>query len=578
MASKKSDIRTPFHDVAWRDLATRLDLLRGDDEKGPSRAARDAYELELNQIELEMQMRELHESRSLLEESQARYAKLYNQAPVAFVTLDGASTIVEANATATALFGRKLPELVGAPFRAAARVKDSRALGAHLRECLASRKQETCEVEWTTPAGEPGVLQLSTCTELSPEGVVLGYLMTVVDTTAIVRAKIEAVQLRDERHARAAADEANRLKDEFIALVSHEIRTPLNSILGWTQMIRFRAGDRTLLEHGLDVAERNARALAHIVDDILDVSRIVTGKLQFEMTETDLAYVAQSALETARPLACANGVQLAEAIAPDSVVLGDGARLQQVVSNLLSNALKFTRRGGRIQVILERVGPSLRLTVSDNGCGIAPQDLPHVFDTFRQADNSTRRRHGGLGLGLAIAQHIVHAHEGAISAQSEGPGWGTMITVELPAVSSPPSSRSSHRSLCMSPEALEGVKVLFVDDDTSSNELAELVLSDQGAVVMSANSVDGALELMHAFQPDVIVSDVAMPHRDGFDLVREVRKLSEPLGAVPLIAVTAYARAQDAARALEGGFTRHLAKPAEPRDLAGMICEVLGRA
>jgi PAS domain S-box-containing protein len=576
--AKRSELRTPFRDTGLKELTTRLDVLRGDGDGVQQRPPSAPDELEVHQIELEMQVRELRDSRRLLEESEARYAKLYNQAPVAFVTLDGAANIVEANATATTLFGRPHALLVGMPFKNAARMTDRNALGAHLRECLASRKQETCEVEWISPAGEPGVLQLSTCTEDSADGAVLGYLTSVVDTTGINRAKAEAVQLQHERHARAQADEANRLKDEFIALVSHEIRTPLNSILGWTQMMKYHEGNRELVEHGLDVSERNARALARIVDDILDVSRIVTGKLHVEMAETDFSAVVRSALETAQPFAGANHVRLKESLASDSVLRGDAARLQQVVSNLLSNALKFSRAGGHVQVTLERVGSTLRLTVSDDGCGIDAKDLPHVFESFRQADGSTRRAHAGLGLGLAIARHIVHAHGGIITARSEGVGFGTMLTVELPAMSEPPSSRPSTRAVSATSGALGEVKVLVVDDDESSSELAQIALTDHGAVVMSASSVNGALALLEEFAPDVIVSDVAMPERDGYDLIREVRRRPAPLGTVPAVAVTAYARPEDTTRALEAGFTCHLSKPTDPRRLTATICEVLGRA
>ena len=266
-----------------------------------------------------------------------------------------------------------------------------------------------------------------------------------------------------------------------------------------------------------------------------------------------------------------------DAIDDDCVVEGDGARLLQVASNLLSNALKFAKRGGTVKVTLTRTDRTVRLTVSDDGVGIEPKDLPHVFEAFRQADSSTRRSHPGLGLGLAIAKHIVLAHHGEIAARSEGLGWGTTVSVDLPLSSSPPPppSRSSVSSLVDSQPALAGVRVLFVDDEPSSRELAELQLAARGAVVMTAGSATLALEMVHAFAPEVVVSDIAMPQRDGYDLIRELRRMPAPLGTIPAIALTAYARAEDADRALEAGFTRHLGKPTEPDRLTSLICEVL---
>ncbi|MGH7440368.1 MAG: ATP-binding protein [Polyangiaceae bacterium] len=535
--------------------------------------------LELYQVELEMQNRELRESRRQLEAAQARYADLYHRAPVAYVTLDLAALIVEANAMACTLFGHPRGLLEGSPLIAAARIQDLTSLQAHLRRCLASHEQETCEIPWLSPAGDTGVLQLSSRLETSSDGKPAGYRMTVVDTTAINQAKAEALQLLSERRARAEADEANHQKDEFLAIASHELRTPLNSILGWLQLVQSAPGDRALVDRAVKVALRNTRTLARIVDDLLDVSRIIAGKLQMESVDTDFAEVVRSALDAARPVALAKGLQLSNAMAEDCVVRGDAVRLQQVVTNLLSNAMKFTREGGRVQVALERTESTLRLTVSDDGCGIEAQDLPHVFGRFRQADRTTRRAYLGLGLGLTIARHIVMGHGGEITVRSGGAGAGTAVTVELPAAAPGvvPAPRSSTQVMVEGPFPLAGVRVLVVDDDLSAGELAERFLGRHGAVVFNAASVDVALGLVRGFPPDVIVSDIAMPGRDGYDFIREVRKLPAPLGAVPAIALSAYARGEDAERALEAGFTRHLAKPANPEELVAAIRDALDR-
>jgi PAS domain S-box-containing protein len=565
----------PYANLSWNELAVHLDRL-----VEARKSTGQANELESYRIELEIRERQLREAQWGLEAWRARYKDVYDHAPVAYVTLDDAASVIQANRTAAALFGRPRSKLVGTSFVAAACLADAGAFRAHLRRCLASRRSETCELEWRTPSGEAGVLELGTrVTVFSSVGPV-HYQVTIIDATAMGRARAVEGDLKAERRARAEAKEVGRLKDQFIAIASHGLRTPLHLILGWMQIVKSRPDDRGTIERATDVVQTNARMLTRTVEDIFDAARMIVGSLEVDFAPTDLADAVRRAVETARPDASTKGLTVNATVAGDCLVRGDSERLGGLVANLLSNAIKFGRPGGRVQVTLARMGPMVRLKVSDDGCGIEAKDLPHVFDSFRQADSSTRRTHGGLGLGLAVARHIAVMHGGTIEACSEGPGWGTTVTVDLPTVAeataeSPPPASSS-RPVSHGPPSLSGVKVLFVDDEPASNELAELALGDHGATVLTASSVESALDLVHGFAPDVIVSDIAMPSRDGFDLIREVRKLPPPLGGIPAIAMTAYARAQDAARALEAGFTRHLVKPVEPRGLAEAVSALLG--
>jgi PAS domain S-box-containing protein len=528
---------------------------------------------------LEAQNHELAVAHQKLEASRAEYAELYEQAPVGYVNLDPSGVIVDANAAAVAFFGHHRSLLIGAPFAAAARIKDKAAFRASVRHCAASREKVVSEVECITPDGGTLVLQLVSIADRVSCGDVTGFRLELTDLTAVRQVRVDKALLANERRARREADEANRMKDQFLGIVSHELRTPLNAILGWTQMAQLRDYDRDLVQRAVGVMERNAKALARIVDDILDVSRIVNGKLHVELTKTDFTEVTRAALDLARPSAVAKGVNLGESLAEECSMRGDPGRLEQVVTNLLSNAIKFTRPGGDVQVTLVRAGALLRLSVSDDGCGIEAKDLPHVFESFRQADSSTTRSHSGLGLGLAIAQHIVLAHGGEIAACSKGCGMGTTVTIALPAASftTPPPRPAYRPAAAEAPVSIAGIKVLFVDDEPAARELAELMLGVLGAIVETAGSVEGALERVARLAPDVVVSDIAMPERDGLDLIRAIRALPPPVGQVPAIALTAYARAEDVQHALAAGFTTHLPKPAGTEPLAAMIAQLVHR-
>jgi PAS domain S-box-containing protein len=375
--------------------------------------------------------------------------------------------------------------------------------------------------------------------------------------------------------ARVAAEEANRAKDEFLATMSHELRTPLNAVLGWARMLRAGQVGPGQAAHALEVIERNAHAQAQLVEDILDVSRIITGKLRLVVAPVDLAAVIEAALAVVLLSAQAKGIELQTTIDPGvGTVHGDAGRLQQVVWNLLSNAVKFTPAAGRVLIRLQQAGSMARISVTDTGTGIPPDFLPHVFDRFRQADSSTTRMHGGLGLGLAIVRHIVEQHGGQVRAESAGPGAGATFTVEIPVIATGHEADTAPAEQ-RRPGVLTGVKVLVVDDEPDARELTTALLHVSGAVVTPVASVAEALAAMAGDPANVVVSDIGMPGEDGFDLVR--RLLAAGYN-VPVIALTAYGRDEDRARALSAGFSEHVAKPADAASLAAVVATVLAAA
>jgi signal transduction histidine kinase/CheY-like chemotaxis protein len=393
------------------------------------------------------------------------------------------------------------------------------------------------------------------------------------------QAQEERARLLEEAvAARAEAEAVNRAKDIFLATLSHELRTPLTAILGWARLLRDTGLDADSARHGLDVIERNAEAQHQLIRDLLDVSRIISGKLQLKTRPVGLAPIVEAALDSVRQAADAKAIRLgAEYDDETDLVTGDPDRLQQVVWNLLSNAIKFTPKGGRVGVRVERDGSDVCVSVRDTGQGIAPEFLPHVFERFRQQDGSTTREHGGLGLGLAIVRHIVEQHGGSISAESDGEQQGSTFTINLPvaAVKTPPGGRGTSGPLpAQSPPgdgsgALGGVRVLVVDDQPDARELLAMVLGRAGAQVSAAASAAEALELLGRGELDVLVSDVGMPAVDGYALVGRVRDLTA--GRIPSVALTAYASEDDRRRALAAGFDAHLPKPVEPAELVSVI-------
>jgi len=388
----------------------------------------------------------------------------------------------------------------------------------------------------------------------------------------------------DLRGARDKAEEATRMKDEFLATVSHELRTPLNAMLGWARMLASGSLPAEKMAHAINTIARNAVAQNQIIDDLLDVSRIITGQLRLDVDFVDVNQVVTSAIDVVRPGAEAKGVELQWLLNPDAgVIKGDAGRLQQVLWNLLTNAVKFTPRGGRIHVTLRRHDSLVEIEVADTGKGIAPTFLSRVFDRFAQQESGNSRKTGGLGLGLAIVKHLVELHGGVVEVHSDGEEKGSTFVVKLPLapvrVSRPdPTPSAPAVEELRAPSELEGLHVLVVDDDVDARELVQAALEGGGAVVTLAASGAEALAAISVRKPDVIVSDIGMPDEDGYAFIRKLRELPREVGGrIPAVALTAYARAEDRRKALVAGFHNHAAKPVEPQELLIVIANLAGR-
>jgi signal transduction histidine kinase/ActR/RegA family two-component response regulator len=393
------------------------------------------------------------------------------------------------------------------------------------------------------------------------------------------------IQQRDAalERARDTAETANRAKDEFLAVVSHELRTPLTPILAWARMLRGGKLDAAGERRAVEIIERNARSQAQLIEDLLDVSRIITGKLRLDVHPVELPQLVEAAIDSVRPTAEVKGVRLGTVIDPHAgLVAGDPERLKQVVWNLLSNAIKFTPRGGRVQTILRRVNSHLEIAVSDTGQGIAAEFLPYVFDRFRQADASSTRAHGGLGLGLAIVRHLVELHGGRVRAESAGIGQGATFIVELPlSPLAPPTAERRHPAIDGTTASgahapnIAGLRVLAVDDDDDTLETLRTLLQQHGAEVRTAASSESGLEVFERWRPDLIISDIGMPGEDGYHFIRRIRaRPAGQGGRVPALALTAYARIDDRLQVLSAGFQMHVPKPIEPAELIAVVASL----
>jgi PAS domain S-box-containing protein len=405
------------------------------------------------------------------------------------------------------------------------------------------------------------------------------------DITALREAEeLQKRLLEKERIARAEAERISHMKDEFLATLSHELRTPLNAIFGWTQIIRRSPEDAQSVAEGMAVIDRNVRAQTQLIEELLDMSRIVAGKLRLEFQQTDLAPVVEGAIEAVRPAAQAKGIQITSVLdVLSGPVSGDAGRLRQIISNLLGNAVKFTPEGGKIEVLLERVNSHAEISVTDNGPGIRPDFLPHVFEQFRQADGSIMRKHGGLGLGLSIVKQLVELHGGEVRAKSAGEGKGSSFVVLLPLAAvdqAPVAKKCVEDELNFGRDALklQGVRVLVVDDEPDARGMVSRLLTDYDAQVEMAGSADEALAKLDVFQPHVIVSDIGMPGKDGYQLMRELREREVPgRPRVQAIALTAFARSEDRYRALRAGFQVHVSKPIESQELVVTVSSLVQR-
>jgi CheY-like chemotaxis protein len=382
----------------------------------------------------------------------------------------------------------------------------------------------------------------------------------------------------------------------FLAMLSHEMRTPLNAIVGWLSILRNEHADTRYFQEGLNVIERNTKAQVQLIDDLLDVSRIVSGKLRVDIRPCELTDIINVSVNAMRPAADARGITLNVRLDPSaSAASCDSVRIQQVVWNLVSNAVKFTPKGGRVDVTLSREKSSFRIQVSDNGQGISPDLLPYVFERFRQSDSTTRRRFAGLGLGLSIVKYIVEAHGGTVEANSLGEGQGSTFTIRLPIRAVRIGEESEGRKIASTTNAhepedtvpiphrlplvrLDGLRVLVVDDEADARRLLVLVLEQVGAIVTAAGSVREAIEALHKSRPDVLVSDLGMPDQDGFDLIRQVRDAGHDAKDLPAVALTAFVQKDDAHLALLAGYQIHVPKPVDPHDLTSVIARLAGRS
>ncbi|HEV8143419.1 MAG TPA: ATP-binding protein [Methylomirabilota bacterium] len=395
-------------------------------------------------------------------------------------------------------------------------------------------------------------------------------------------AAARAHALENEKTARAEAEAANQMKDEFLAVLSHELRTPINAVFGWARLLRTAKGEEQTLEHGLAVIERNAAAQVKLIEDLLDVSRIISGKMRFDVRPVDVAAAVESALDSVRQAAEMKDIRLASVLDPRAgTVVGDPDRLRQLVWNLLSNAIKFTPKGGRVQVRLTRTGSRVEIVVTDTGVGITSEFLPHIFERFRQGDSTSTRQHGGLGLGLALVKHIVELHGGIVRAESAGEGLGATFTVQLPVALATTSDATgtSTTPAALPAVSLEGLRVLVVDDDRDTLDLFARVLDETGAELRTATSSEEAMTVFGQWRPTLLISDIEMPDEDGYTLIRRVRALDPSQGGdIPAVAVTAYGRVEDRVKLLGAGFNMHLPKPVEPAELLVVLAILARRA
>ena len=510
-------------------------------------------------------MRELDKARAYAE-------SLIKNAPDPVFVSDLEGKILQANDAVSHLLGFRQDEVVEQSVSRFLGADETREFVAALREVVEHGVSRNVRLHPRSASGEVISTTLNASALRDADGNVIGAIGILRDMRAYEQV------LHDLEDSRRELRDADQAKDRFLAIVSHELRTPLTAMLGWVRLLTTGRLDDATSARALPVIERNTKLLAQLIDDLLDVSGIIAGKLRLEVGPVDLVAVIESAIEAVQGLADAKSIGLKAVLDPSAgSVAGDPGRLQQVVWNLLANAIKFTPNRGRIDLRLERAGAHARLTVRDTGRGISPELLPHIFDRFRQDERT--RQHGGLGLGLAIVRHIVKLHEGNVWAESEGEGRGATLVVELPLpiddVHPAPKTATVYRRLESASSRLinlAGRRILVVDDEADARDLLAQILGQAGADVIVAGSADEALETLRRWRPDVLVSDIGMPGDDGYVLIRKVRALGAGEGGqVRALALTAYARSEDRALALEAGFHTHIAKPVDPLELTALI-------
>ncbi|RKP46624.1 response regulator [Pararobbsia silviterrae] len=453
-----------------------------------------------------------------------------------------------------------------------------RARGLHIPAVLATGFADEKRVIEALRAGVGDVVpKTPDYFDFLPEAIDRVLAQARLQRELVVAAERERL-LEAERAARTEAERAARVKDEFVATLSHELRTPLNAIVGWVQFLLRDASDPARVHKGLRVIDRNARLQAQMVDDLLDLSRIISGKLRLDIQPVDLRQVIDDVISSLQPAADAKEIAVSTALAETGPMQGDSSRLQQVMWNLLSNAIKFTDRRGSVRIELAQRDGSVVISVVDTGQGISPEFMPHVFERFRQADSSTTRQFGGLGLGLSIAKQLTELHGGRIRVDSAGVGLGATFTVELPVARAVQGAATGREGVRDDPTRLAGLRVLVVEDEDDARDLTRHILESLGARVTAVASTPAALAAFDLERPDVVVSDLGMPGQDGYELIRQLRIRDASLGRLtPAAALTAQARSEDRKRALMAGFQSHVAKPVDPRELSTVVAELAGR-
>jgi PAS domain S-box-containing protein len=524
-----------------------------------------------------------------LRQSEERLRSLSTCSPVGIFEIDTEGGCRYTNPRYQAICGLKAAESLEKRWLESVHPEDRERAVVSWSNYIYESRDYSEEFRFQTAQGIIRWVQVRSSPMLSGQGELLGYVGTLEDITERKQAEEVRAQVIREQTARQEAEAANRMKDEFLAVLSHELRTPLTSMLGWSKILRSKKLDEKATSRALEAIERNAISQMQLIEDILDVSRIIRGQLRLNVSAVNLLTVTEAALEAVRPLAEPKDIKL-NTVLDTSVgsVYGDPARLQQVVWNLLTNAIKFTPKGGRVEVHLsvvcdqeqQKTHKHAQIQVIDTGIGISSEFLPKVFERFRQADSTTTRSHNGLGLGLAIVRHLVELHKGTISAESPGTGEGATFTVRLPVLQDNRGNRGNKEvtgeisSMVSTP--LAGLRVLVVDDEADTRKFLSFMFEEYGALTTAVASVDEALAILEQAKTDILISDIGMSEQDGYTLIRKLRSLeAEKGGCIPAIALTAYTREEDRLKALSAGFQQHLSKPIDPTKLIAMVASVL---
>jgi PAS domain S-box-containing protein len=526
-------------------------------------------------------------ARSVIEQ-QSRYRNIVETASEGIWIIDGQARTTFVNARLAEMFGYSPDEMLGSEPYDFIFEEEQQAARERFRNRM-SGDNRPLDFRYRRKNGSELLAAVSTSILSGSKGEFVGLLALVTDNTERKRAEAERAELLErEQRSRELAETANRMKDEFLTTLSHELRTPLNAIIGWTDMLSRGQLDLSIVAHATEVIHRNARAQARLVEDMLDVSRIISGKFQLDVRPVELAPIVDATIDVVQPMAEAKHIKIEKELdLPTGEVSGDSTRLQQIMWNLLSNAIKFTPEGGLVKIRVGQMDSQAEIAVTDTGQGISAEFLPYVFERFRQADSSYTRKHSGLGLGLAIVRHLVELHGGTVSAYSLGEGQGSSFTVRIPlavvdaALKSAEGASQSGESVATESRLsmLKELQILIVDDHRDTREMLAAVLEMNGAEVKVTASAAEALEALKTWRPDAIVSDIGMPEEDGYSLIRKIRNLRpEEGGTTPAIALTGYANSEAGERASSTGFQVHMPKPAEPSSLVNTIAQLCGRS